>query len=378
LNFAAALTEGLVSSKRRTLPGLVGLINPRGANSCFLNSAVQVLYRLQSFRSVLLPAELPQPAVHFCEGEERCLVCSLARVFANMQEAEQRSLVQHPQAPPPSAPSTAELRHVLFAAAAQSIDRFKDGALEDAWEAHEAMLELMAAAFEPVQGGAQFVDSCFRFHAMHVATCPSCLQSKQPAAHSNFVLAVPAAVLAAEPVRHLSLEEKVASNLAEFTRCPQFSPDEPVAVHGTLLNALRENILVEEGDAEDFLLSEYGFLMAQQIDLGDGATTRELASELWREAAAGKGGKGSDLGPVRKTCTAGGADLPLVRILNKAPRVCTLGIAWESSHAELPVRLGVLQAVQQTLDMGKLFDTCSLPPPHHANQLLGDLRGMVQ
>jgi hypothetical protein len=81
---------------------------------------------------------------------------------------------------------------------------------------------------------------------------------------------------------------------------------------------------------------------------------------------------------VRKTCTAGGADLPLVRILHKAPRVCTLGIVWQSSHAELPVRLGVLQAVQQTLDMGKLFDTCSLTPPHHANQLLGDLRGMVQ
>ena len=52
----------------------------------------------------------------------------------------------------------------------------------------------------------------------------------------------------------------------------------------TLLKALRENVLVVEGDAEDFLLSELGFLMAQQVDLGAGATTWELASDLWREA----------------------------------------------------------------------------------------------
>ena len=52
----------------------------------------------------------------------------------------------------------------------------------------------------------------------------------------------------------------------------------------TLLKSLRENVLVEEGDAEDFLLSEHGLLIAQQVDLGDGATTRELASDLWREA----------------------------------------------------------------------------------------------
>jgi hypothetical protein len=101
----------MCSADRPTVPGLSGLANPRGANNCFLNSAVQVLYRLQSFREVFLPAEQAQVATHGgalpmprhnCKGEAQCLVCSLGRVFVEMEVAEQRSLLEHVQVGPPS------------------------------------------------------------------------------------------------------------------------------------------------------------------------------------------------------------------------------------------------------------------------------------
>ena len=91
---------------------------------------------------------LKTPA-HRCEAEDTCLVCSLARVFAHMRVAER----QTERAAPP--PCTAELRRVLCAEAAHSIERFRRDEMEDSWEAHVAMLELMQMGQAPLADGQQ-------------------------------------------------------------------------------------------------------------------------------------------------------------------------------------------------------------------------------
>ena len=132
-------------------------LNPcRGPCPC----VAQVQYRLHAFAAhfgidgVLgcdagagSGSALKTPA-HHCEAEGTCLVCSLARVFAHMQVAERQTEQTAP-------PSTAELRRVLCAEAAHSIERFRRDEMEDSWGAHVAMLELMQMAQAPLADGQQ-------------------------------------------------------------------------------------------------------------------------------------------------------------------------------------------------------------------------------
>ena len=118
----------------------------------------QVQYRLHAFANHFgidgdldagagSGSALKTPA-HHCEAEGTCLVCSLARVFAHMQVTERQTEQTAP-------PSTAELRRVLCAEAAHSIERFRRDEMEDSWEAHVAMLELMQMAQAPLADGQQ-------------------------------------------------------------------------------------------------------------------------------------------------------------------------------------------------------------------------------
>ncbi|XP_072320317.1 inactive ubiquitin carboxyl-terminal hydrolase 53-like, partial [Eucyclogobius newberryi] len=63
-----------------------GLINEPGQNSCFLNSAVQVLWQLDIFRR-----SLRQLSGHFCLGDS-CIFCALKSIFSQFQQSRERVL----------------------------------------------------------------------------------------------------------------------------------------------------------------------------------------------------------------------------------------------------------------------------------------------
>uniref|UniRef100_A0A8C2BK51 Ubiquitin specific peptidase 53 n=1 Tax=Cyprinus carpio TaxID=7962 RepID=A0A8C2BK51_CYPCA len=63
-----------------------GLLNEPGQNSCFLNSAVQVLWHLDIFRRSL--RQLPN---HYCLGDS-CIFCALKGIFCQFQHSRERAL----------------------------------------------------------------------------------------------------------------------------------------------------------------------------------------------------------------------------------------------------------------------------------------------
>jgi hypothetical protein len=158
----------------------------------------------------------------------------------------------------------------------------------------------------------------FCFSATHTATCHSCGSSKQPQFHDNFVISIPACVLAEEelsgalpsPKLRPTLESKLYLHMCECTRCPKFSADQSTDV---------------TTDVECGLLREQDWLWWQ-------------------------------------------------RELTQAPCVCTLGVLWADGQADAPTREGVLNSIQTTLDTRQLFHTTAIP----AHQpVLPTLRGMV-
>ncbi|XP_030605426.1 inactive ubiquitin carboxyl-terminal hydrolase 53 [Archocentrus centrarchus] len=99
-----------------------GLLNEPGQNSCFLNSAVQVLWQLDIFRR-----SLRQLSGHFCLGDA-CIFCALKSIFSQFQQSRERVL-----------PSDS-LRNAL-AATFKDEQRFQLGLMDDAAECFENILE---------------------------------------------------------------------------------------------------------------------------------------------------------------------------------------------------------------------------------------------
>ncbi|XP_064417054.1 inactive ubiquitin carboxyl-terminal hydrolase 53 isoform X2 [Latimeria chalumnae] len=99
-----------------------GLLNAPGQNSCFLNSAVQVLWQLDIFRRSF--RQLPG---HTCMGEA-CIFCALKSMFAQFQHSPEKAL-----------PSDI-LRNAL-AESFKDEHRFQLGLMDDAAECFENILE---------------------------------------------------------------------------------------------------------------------------------------------------------------------------------------------------------------------------------------------
>ncbi|KAJ3585639.1 hypothetical protein NHX12_014358, partial [Muraenolepis orangiensis] len=99
-----------------------GLLNEPGQNSCFLNSAVQVLWQLDIFRR-----SLRQLSAHFCLGDS-CIFCALKGIFSQFQHSRERAL-----------PSD-NLRHAL-AETYKDEQRFQLGLMDDAAECFENILD---------------------------------------------------------------------------------------------------------------------------------------------------------------------------------------------------------------------------------------------
>ncbi|XP_048092044.1 LOW QUALITY PROTEIN: inactive ubiquitin carboxyl-terminal hydrolase 53 [Alosa alosa] len=151
-----------------------GLLNEPGQNSCFLNSAVQVLWHMDIFRRSL--RQLPN---HDCHGES-CIFCALKGIFSQFQHSRERAL-----------PSD-NLRHAL-AETFKDEQRFQLGAMDDAAECFENILERIHLNIVPDAD----IDSCtskscithqkFAMTLYEQSVCRSCGASSDPLPFTELV-----------------------------------------------------------------------------------------------------------------------------------------------------------------------------------------------
>ncbi|XP_026210302.1 inactive ubiquitin carboxyl-terminal hydrolase 54-like isoform X2 [Anabas testudineus] len=114
--------QGILTPRSKTsIAPSKGLSNEPGQNSCFLNSALQVLWHLDIFRR-----SFRQLTTHKCM-EDSCIFCALKSIFAQFQYSSERVL-----------PSDA-LRSAL-AKTFQDEQRFQLGIMDDAAECFENIL----------------------------------------------------------------------------------------------------------------------------------------------------------------------------------------------------------------------------------------------
>uniref|UniRef100_A0A1I8IZP7 USP domain-containing protein n=1 Tax=Macrostomum lignano TaxID=282301 RepID=A0A1I8IZP7_9PLAT len=97
-----------------------GLANDPGSNSCFLNSAVQLLWHQELFQT-----GLNQLTSHLCSGHRSCVFCALKVVFTQLRFSDRPTL------------DAGVLRSAL---AAQFSDRFQLGEMDDSAECLEQIL----------------------------------------------------------------------------------------------------------------------------------------------------------------------------------------------------------------------------------------------
>uniref|UniRef100_A0A8C8RUH7 Ubiquitin specific peptidase 54 n=1 Tax=Pelusios castaneus TaxID=367368 RepID=A0A8C8RUH7_9SAUR len=114
--------QGMLTPRNTTsIAPSKGLSNEPGQNSCFLNSALQVLWHLDIFRR-----SFRQITVHKCMGDS-CIFCALKGIFSQFQCSSEKVL-----------PSDA-LRNAL-AKTFQDEQRFQLGIMDDAAECFENLL----------------------------------------------------------------------------------------------------------------------------------------------------------------------------------------------------------------------------------------------
>ncbi|XP_051992126.1 inactive ubiquitin carboxyl-terminal hydrolase 53-like isoform X2 [Xyrauchen texanus] len=151
-----------------------GLLNEPGQNSCFLNSAVQVLWQLDIFRRSL--RQLPN---HYCLGDS-CIFCALKGIFCQFQHSRERAL-----------PSD-NLRNAL-AETFKDEQRFQLGFMDDAAECFENILERIHLHIAPdCETDACTSKSCithqkFAMTLYEQSVCRSCGASSDPLPFTELV-----------------------------------------------------------------------------------------------------------------------------------------------------------------------------------------------
>ncbi|KAM4612009.1 inactive ubiquitin carboxyl-terminal hydrolase 53 isoform 2-T2 [Polymixia lowei] len=187
-----------------------GLLNEPGQNSCFLNSAVQVLWHLDIFRRSL--RQLPG---HFCLGES-CIFCALKGIFSQFQHSRERAL-----------PSD-NLRHAL-AETFKDEQRFQLGFMDDAAECFENILERIHLHIVPEETDACTSKSCithqkFAMSIYEQSVCRSCGASSDPLPFTELVHYVSTTALCQQVYqrRDESFGEllQAASTIGDLRNCP--------------------------------------------------------------------------------------------------------------------------------------------------------------
>ncbi|XP_052006479.1 inactive ubiquitin carboxyl-terminal hydrolase 54-like isoform X2 [Xyrauchen texanus] len=195
-----------------------GLINEPGQNSCFLNSALQVLWHLDIFRR-----SFRQLTTHKCM-EDSCIFCALKSIFAQFQFSSEKVL-----------PSDA-LRCAL-AKTFQDEQRFQLGIMDDAAECFENIL--MRIHFHISDESKE--DICTAKHCIphqkfamtlfEQCVCSNCGASSDPLPFIQMVHYISTTSLCNQAVRMLECREKPtpdmfgellrnASTVGDLRNCP--------------------------------------------------------------------------------------------------------------------------------------------------------------
>ncbi|XP_037320861.2 inactive ubiquitin carboxyl-terminal hydrolase 54a isoform X6 [Pungitius pungitius] len=177
-----------------------GLSNEPGQNSCFLNSALQVLWHLDIFRR-----SFRQLTTHKCM-EDSCIFCALKSIFAQFQYSSERVL-----------PSDA-LRSAL-AKTFQDEQRFQLGIMDDAAECFENIL--MRIHFHIAEETKE--DICTARHCIphqkfamtlfEQCVCSSCGASSDPLPFIQMVHYISTTSLCNQAVKMLETREKATPGM---------------------------------------------------------------------------------------------------------------------------------------------------------------------
>ncbi|XP_069486786.1 inactive ubiquitin carboxyl-terminal hydrolase 53 [Ambystoma mexicanum] len=195
-----------------------GLLNEPGQNSCFLNSAVQVLWQLDIFRRSLRGL-----TGHICLGDA-CIFCALKSIFAQFQHSREKAL-----------PS--DIMRNALAESFKDEHRFQLGLMDDAAECFENILERIHFHIVPnCEEDMCTSKSCithqkFAMTLYEQCVCRSCGASSDPLPFTEFVRYISTTALCNEVDRILERHERLkpemfaellqAANTADdFRKCP--------------------------------------------------------------------------------------------------------------------------------------------------------------
>ncbi|XP_058858759.1 inactive ubiquitin carboxyl-terminal hydrolase 53-like isoform X2 [Acipenser ruthenus] len=177
-----------------------GLLNEPGQNSCFLNSAVQVLWHLDIFRRSL--RQLPG---HVCL-DDACIFCALKSIFIQFQHSKERAL-----------PSDV-LRNAL-AESFKDEHRFQLGFMDDAAECFENILERIHFHIVPeCEKDMCTSKSCithqkFAMTLYEQSVCRSCGASSDPLPFTEFVHYVSTTALCNQVDKMMERNERLKSDM---------------------------------------------------------------------------------------------------------------------------------------------------------------------
>ncbi|XP_030644112.1 inactive ubiquitin carboxyl-terminal hydrolase 53 [Chanos chanos] len=176
-----------------------GLLNEPGQNSCFLNSAVQVLWQLDVFRR-----SLRQLSAHYCL-RDACIFCALKSIFSQFQQSRERAL-----------PSDT-LRHAL-AETFKDEQRFQLGLMDDAAECFENILErihmhLVSDSSEICTARSCITHQKFAMTLYEQFVCRSCGASSDPLPFTELVHYVSTTALCQQVERVLERSERLRSDM---------------------------------------------------------------------------------------------------------------------------------------------------------------------
>uniref|UniRef100_A0AAQ6IN62 USP domain-containing protein n=1 Tax=Anabas testudineus TaxID=64144 RepID=A0AAQ6IN62_ANATE len=227
--------QGLVTPRTMTsIAPSKGLSNEPGQNSCFLNSALQVLWHLDIFRR-----SFRQLTTHKCM-EDSCIFCALKSIFAQFQYSSERVL-----------PSDA-LRSAL-AKTFQDEQRFQLGIMDDAAECFENLLmrihfHISAESREDICTAKHCIPhQKFAMTLFEQCVCNSCGATSDPLPFIQMVHYISTTSLCNQAVRMLECREKPtpdmfgellrnASNMGDLRNCPS-NCGEVLRIRRVLMNS---------------------------------------------------------------------------------------------------------------------------------------------
>ncbi|XP_029934206.1 LOW QUALITY PROTEIN: inactive ubiquitin carboxyl-terminal hydrolase 54-like [Myripristis murdjan] len=232
---AVAGVQGLVTPRTMTsIAPSKGLSNEPGQNSCFLNSALQVLWHLDIFRR-----SFRQLTTHKCM-EDSCIFCALKSIFAQFQFSSERVL-----------PSDV-LRSAL-AKTFQDEQRFQLGIMDDAAECFENLLmrihfHISAESREDICTAKHCIPhQKFAMTLFEQCVCNSCGATSDPLPFIQMVHYISTTSLCNQAVRMLECREKPtpdmfgellrnASNMGDLRNCPS-NCGEVLRIRRVLMNS---------------------------------------------------------------------------------------------------------------------------------------------